>query len=169
MLPARDTTGAPQSLIYRASTAAIACNQARDIPADGEIEADTKPGIPDRRVCGSARRVEEEVPGHVSRPAHRHEHGPAPGADDGRTTIEHRADQLQAEVARWSAMVQGEGNVGDGGDAEAHAVHEHLATPRESPGQEHQPDRAENSDNDCDIRTSQKSYPTTRLSSRFGT
>jgi hypothetical protein len=52
-------------------------------------------------------------------------------------------------------MVQSEGNVRDGGDAEAYAVHQQLAPGREGAGQEHQPDRAEYADNDCDVQTSE--------------
>jgi len=72
-------------------------------------------------------------------------------------------------------MVQGEGNIGHSGYAEPYAVHEQLATGRERPSQEHQPDRAENTNDDRDIQTSWNyehggcCYPTTRFNSRLGT
>jgi len=90
----------------------------------------------------------------VGRPANRQEHGPAPGAQDGRASIEHGADQLRAELARWSAMVQGEQNIGDSGNAESYAVHEQLATGRKRPSQEHQPDRTQDANNDRNIEMS---------------
>ena len=74
--------------------------------------------------------MEEEVPGNVGSPANGQERGPSPGAEDGRTAKERGADELQAEVGRWSPMLQAEHNVVDGGYAEPYTVHEPLAAPR---------------------------------------
>jgi len=70
--------------------------------------------------------VEEEVPGDVGGEANGQEQGPAPDAEDGRTPKEHGADELQAQVARWSAAVQPEQDIGDGRDAQAYTVYEPL-------------------------------------------
>jgi hypothetical protein len=79
--------------------------------------------------------------------------GPAPGAKDGSGTIDSRTDQLQAEMARGSPAQQAQHNVGDGGDAEAYAVHKHLATRSKGPSDSHQADRAEHSNDDGDLET----------------
>ena len=124
--------------------------QARDIRTYGEVEAHAKPRVPCRRECRAARWVEEEVPGNVGSPANGQERGPSPGAEDGRTAKERGADELQAEVGRWSPTLQAEHNVVDGGYAEPYTVHEPLAAPRK-PSHQHQPDRPEDANEDCDI------------------
>ena len=90
-------------------------------------------------------------------PAKRQESGPAPGAKDGSNAIESRADELQAEMARWSAALQAEHNVGDGGDAEAYAVHHQLAARSKEPSDLHQRDGTEHANGDGDLEAGQKS------------
>jgi hypothetical protein len=52
--------------------------------------------------------------------------------------------------------VQAKHNVGDGGDAEAYAVHKQLAARSKGPSDLHQRDRTEHANGDGDLEAGQK-------------
>jgi hypothetical protein len=134
-----------------AGDAVWGCDQSRDVSTQEEVEADAEPRVPDWRERGATCMVEEEVPGYVGRPAQRQESGPAPKAENGNSTIEQGADDLDPEMVRWSPALQAQQNVGDGGEAEAHGVYQHLAAWSEPPGEKHQCNRSDDSNEDGDF------------------